>query len=229
MRTRTIQTLFLLLVAALGVSQAKAGPILIDFTDMSQWGSAVGETSYSQTYGSLNVTVNATGGTMTFNSHEAPTGGPGSSYMAFQGDGLGIGDDEISWGGSQLLQVSFSSQVTVLGYYFLDFFANDQGVADERALVTLYTADGLVILDDTAYATDAWGFYAREGLGIDGTNSLSFSASIGDHRKNDYALAGLLVAFYSVPEPGTLGLLVVAFGTALMLRRRRDVMAARSH
>src|SRR5690606_14503640 len=92
----------------------------IDFTS-DIWSGVNGQTTYTRAYDGFDVTLTATGA-MTFNA-ESLSGSAGS--LALNGDGIGIGDDEISFRGGERIDVTFSSNVVVLGYYFLDFFADE--------------------------------------------------------------------------------------------------------
>jgi hypothetical protein len=197
--------------AMLAATQAFAAPILLDFTD-SAWLGAEGQTSYTRSIGSLDVTLSASGA-MTFNQDDAPGGG---APLSLHGDGLGIRNDEISWLGNQWIDVSFSSSVTVLGYYFLDFFGNEgPGGSGELARAVF---DGITTLLDEGTADGIVGYYAREGISIEATSVLFAAGTLGDHYGllnafSDFALAGLLIDVgasaraVAVPEPGTLGLL----------------------
>lgn len=211
----------LLASGAVVAPSASALPVLIDFTDKA-WAGVQGQSTYSRTYGSVEVTL-STSGRMTFNDHEAPASGPS---LALDGDGIGIGDDEISWG--EQLDVRFSSAVTVLGYYFLDMFAGEgPGGMGELATVIFDTASFL----DQGVATDSVGYYGRE-VSLE-TTSISFLAGDaltgGDANFafSDYALAGILIDAgpVAVPEPGTLALFGFGIAGLMVARKRRAELA----
>jgi hypothetical protein len=204
-------------------SQASAIPVLVDFT-AGNWSAASGETSISQSYGSFDVTLTSSGpGALTFNAG-GPTPSSATDFLALGGDGIGIGDDEVSWG--QSLKVGFSSEVTVLSYYFLDLFAGEgPGGVAEQVSVDFGAAGNYV---DSGVATDTVGFYGRNNLSLSDILWISFSSYAGAF--SDFALAGILIDDgtllqtarpVSVPEPGTLGLLGIGLVGAALIRRRR--------
>lgn len=175
---------------------AVAVPIMIDFTNEG-WLAAQGLSGYTQSYGSLDVTI-STSGSLTFNAAEAPDAD--SSILALDGDGIGVGDDEISWG--ERIDVSFSTSVTVLGYYFLDFFAGEgPGGIGELATVLFDT----ISFVDEGLAADGVGYYGRDVSVL--TTSISFIAGlvqgVGDYGFSDFALAGILIDDGTAPIGGT--------------------------
>jgi hypothetical protein len=211
-------------------TSVNATPVLVDFTS-DAWSGAQGQTSFSVTYGSVDVAVVAATGKLTFNAADAPAAASPYDFLALHGDGIGIGDDEI--GPGQSLGVSFSAGVKILGYYFLDLFTNEgPGGASERALVGLLTPGGTVSLTDSATAAPkSAGFYAREGLDIAGVIRVSLSSLLAF---SDYSLAGILfddgttpVSVVAgseptvvVPEPAPLLLLPLGLLAFAFLRRR---------
>ncbi len=225
-------------LALLSTNSARASPVLIDFTS-DMWSGVDGRTSYTRSYGGLDVTLNATGGAMTFN---ARSGGDSAGSLALHGDGIGIGDDEIGFLGGQRLDVTFSSNVRVLGYYFLDFFADEgfDGLTGEFATVMFDSA----LWFDEGFARDDLGYYAREGLSI-ATTQLSFMAGLGGDLDalsqsdltslglfdplspffgfSDYSLAGILIDFgrSSIPVPAPSSLALLAVGLAGLSAARR--------
>src|SRR5690606_32115435 len=110
--------------------------------------------SRTEVYDGLGVELSASSGRMTFNSAEAPSR---TSPLAFDGDGIGIQNDEISWG--QSLSVTFSAGVTLLGYAFLDLFAGEgpDGEA-ELALVDILSGTGSATHLNYGSATDKVGW-----------------------------------------------------------------------
>jgi hypothetical protein len=222
-----IHRVVFVLVGLAAMSRAAAVPVLIDFTD-ARWSSGQGEISFSQTYGSLDVTLQSgPSGSLTFNASDASGSMPEFDFLALHGDGIGIGDDEISLG--EWLNVTFSANVTVLSYYLLDLFA-DEG---PNGLGELALASFAMSGPDTGYldigtATHSAGFYAREGLTIGDVAGISFSTAYGFPTAlwdfSDFALAGIMVddgiEAVSVPEPGTLGLLGLGLAGLFTLGRR---------
>ena len=197
----------------IGLTLFVASPVqalLIDFTD-DLWSDADSATSVTHSYDGLDVTVSSGSDSqlLTFNSP-----GPSSpDFLARDGDGLGIIDDEISYADDQLINIAFSQSVTVVAYYFLDLFANEgpDGEA-ESAQVVFHRAGGI---DDTfsdfGFATDRVGFYSRESIEISAFDSISFTALNG--RYSDYALAGIEIRSPGVvPLPGALVLFLTGLG-----------------
>jgi hypothetical protein len=213
---RTFRVLPILALLAL-TSNAGAMPLLVDFTDAS-WSGAHGQTSYSQDYGSVQVSLSSSGGSLTSFAADAPASGAAYDFLALASDGIGIGDDEVSPG--QALSVSFSSGVKVLGYYFLDLFGNE-GPSGESAMANFGAAGTFT---DFGTATDGVGFYARNGLNLSDVLDVTFTAYQGLF--SDFALAGILiddgttVNAVAVPEPGTLGLLGISLLGFALVRRR---------
>jgi hypothetical protein len=204
---------------------ASATPLLIDFTDAS-WSGVSGQGSFGQTYGSLNVTVTSSGQSLTFNGGTA-SGGPAT--MALDGDGLGIGDDEVGPNGDEQLQVLFSAPVTVLGYYFLDLFGGEGPDGEGEGTRVDFQTLGLgPTFADVGTAMDGVGFYGREGLSIGDTVGISFMAGTWENglrmsdRFSDFAIAGLLIddSAVTVPEPGTTWLLLAGLGGLVVARGR---------
>ena len=192
-----------------------ANATLIDFTDQS-WQDAIdGNNLTSVTLG--NVTIESTGGYLTFNSSSGERAGcmdgQPDNGLTCLGDGLGVGSsnpDEITQNSTQSITVSFADAVDVNDILLLDLFSSEN--TGERAVIngTQYFGDN--ILDGGFYAT-----------GFTGTNifSLMFTGNIDSF--SDYALAGIDVELSPVPVPGA----AILFGSALLgffgFKRRRAV------
>jgi hypothetical protein len=197
-------------------SRAQAVPLFVDFTSASNWGSAEGQTSHTSTYGSVDVTLSVlSGSALSFNAGTAAASTAHTNHLALDGDGIGIGNDEI--GAGEQLKVTFSSPVTVLSLELLDLFPNEgTGGASEQFLADFGAAG---TLSGSALGVDPSGYYANLGLNFAGVSSFSLSSLGGSW--SDFALAGiwvddgLLSVFnaVSVIEPGILLLL----GTGLFI------------
>ena len=190
---------------------------LIDFTDQT-WKTAIdGNNLTSVTVG--NITLESTGGYLTFNSSGDKDSGERKGCIDGQpdngltclGDGLGVGSsnpDEITQNSTQSITVSFAEAVDVNDILLLDLFSSEE--SGERAVIngTQYYGDNLL----------AGGFYAT---GFTGKNiySLLFTGNIDSF--SDYALAGIDVELSPVPVPGA----AILFGSALLgffgFKRRR--------
>lgn len=211
------------LIAVVGLAAtANASALLIDFTD-ARWMGVNGRTSFSQNYDGLEVTVSSTRGNLTFNS-------PGPSAPALlqrDGDGLGIQDDEVSYTNREILSVAFNQNVTVLGYYLLDLFANEGPNREPEAARATFvrSVGGNTVFTDLGTATDNVGFYARTGLSVTGFDRIRFMALNGSY--SDFAVAGIEIAATAVtPIPPALALFLSGLGVLGWMGRRRRASTA---
>jgi hypothetical protein len=220
----------ILRVAACGslllAGPASAVPLFLDFTS-TDWGAADGSASASLDYGSLSVTLTASGGLLSFNASDAASPTTYTGILALGGDGIGIGDDEIGFGES--LGVSFSSAVTVLSFELLDLFPGEGPDGSAEQAAADFGAAGIVT--GSALATDYTGYYGSIGLDLAGIQSIGFASHGGIW--SDFALAGIWVDYAQpflsleatgpaqVPEPGSLALLGLSLIFLASLRAQR--------
>ena len=182
---------------------------IIDFTS-DDW-SGVGQNTMSEfTLGDIKLSSSA--GNLTFN--DLDSGGctaAGVAGLACVGDGIGISNDEITQGGSQILTISFlGGPVDILDVHLLDLFANEN--SGEIAIINGTPSAAAVSAANTA------GGYWETGLGFMGVTSISLSSP--DDGFSDYALARIA---YKVPEPTVIALFAVGLlGLGFARRRMRS-------
>ena len=141
--------------------------------------------------------------------------------LAFENDGWGIADDEIS-NGDQVVEsitINFGSSVSILGFGFLDLFEEgDSGLGE----VGIMTANGVDYELSFDAANSSFGGYAESLFGAPIiTDSVTFTAARTNDGAGfaDGALAALEVA--PVPLPAAGFLMFGAIGGLAALRRRR--------
>ena len=194
-------------------SSLAAGAATIDLTDPGAFAIASGGTTATGTAGGVGFTLTAFGGRL--NNDEA---GPGALAGGLSGlrDGLGIGNDEITFGRDRLV-LSFDREVTVTSFFALDLFRE---VADPTVDEGFTVNGGAPFYAQATMMQDPFGFARFDGLGLTG-RTFSFEAvATNDGRGSpDFALAG--VSFSVVPVPASGLLLATALGGAVVLRRRK--------
>lgn len=202
---------FSILLVAFAFS-VSAQATLIDFTD-SSWQTAinVGDGT-TATIG--NVTLQSTGGYLTFNAGDNAgcIDGQPNNNLTCDGDGIGINNDEISQSSTQSITISFAEAVNVSNIFLLDLFGVEKtgeiAVIDGNAYHALIKNGGI------------GGFFAT-GYSVDGIMSIVLSG-YADYF-SDYALAAIDVEISAVPVPGA----AILFGSALLgffgFKRRRTV------
>jgi hypothetical protein len=205
------------------VSITQAAPVLVDFTDGSKWSAANGQSSFTATYGDVDVTASATGGNLSFNGGNDKNGcisGLNQSVhnLVCDGDGLGINNDEITEGGFQKITIMFSKAVSLNDIELLDLFNNSNEV--ENALVRL---NGGIF--GTHVSNNLTGGYHRTlETGSDITMVVLKSA---DDNHSDYALARIsftlsqISTFSTTGVPAPPAILLMIPGVAWLIRRRR--------
>jgi hypothetical protein len=225
--------------AVLSFACSAANATLIDFTNRSAWTATSGGSSSTSIDG-LSVSLQAFGphGATTHTSTGFDGAALDCGVLVCQSDGIGIADDEISFGnggpaGIERLRITFSEAVTIDSIFFLDFFAAVGGdhAAAEMAYVSTNGSD-FAWAAWTGTATDTTGLFHATTNNMTAASHASVLANITildffttdfglfqAPSNSDFALAGLQLTRTQVPEPSSLGLFAIALG-ALLVRRR---------
>ncbi len=205
----------LLLVFVLFVSVSFSGTAfatMIDFTDAS-WQAADGLSSYSAS----GITLSANSGSTLW-------------HNLSDGDGIGIrsGYDPDEIDGSDVLQVTFDSTVTLDTIYVADLFYNEcrNGGNGQYCYneIGYYSLDGVSWTTFTALSTNTSNGEMSIAIGQAVTSFwLKAPGKIGDPvQDHEFSLQKL--AYTSVPEPSVMLLLGSGlFGVAFFSRFRRTV------
>ena len=198
------------IAAGVLVAASAANASIIDFTDSSSYSNG----SITLT-GASTMTGAAAGG---WSGVAAPGAinlsetGPGPvGVLDGDNDGLGIGDDELTFPGESFT-ITFNNVVTIVGLYFLDHFAPEQvhleidGGAHNFTLLSFETFPGI-------------GYSEFDGLAMTGTEFTFTVGSPNEIAEPDYALAAIDLA----PIPLPAGILLLGGALAgLGLARRRS-------
>lgn len=201
-----------------------ASAALLDFTNLSGDGSPYATMDGAMATGSIDGigwTLTPGGGQLSFNGGaDAPGSVP---PLAGEGDGIGVGNDEI--GPGEWVTIAFDEAVHLTGVHLLDHFIAQSGQDMEIAGAFMgmtptgpaqQIAAQMTIGDAPTFGTG----YAFGETDLTGT-SFSFALFGGndDLGVGDFALAGLEVAAVPVPAAGLM--LVAALGGLGWARRRK--------
>jgi hypothetical protein len=203
----------------LAAVSASASAAILDFTNTAGAG-APGTLSGS--FSDTNYDLSAVGGSISFNGFQD---GSTCATLACTGDGLGIGDDEVSIG--QVLRIDFDDALTIDRVFFLDLFTSVDGAEMELARVAFAGGSVDIFANPAERPVGDSGFLAYVFASPITTDFLEFTAPdlalINDRLGvNDFALAGIS----SVPLPAALPLFGTGLGLMALLGWRRRRTAA---
>lgn len=205
------------------VSMAQAAPVLVDFTDGSKWSAANGQSSFTASYGDVDVTATATNGSFRFNGGSDKNGcrsGLNQSVhnLVCDGDGLGINNDEITGNKHQAIAIMFSTAVDINDIELLDLFNNSNEV--ESASIRLNSG-----IFGSHVSNNLTGGYHRTL--VTGPNITMVVLKAADDSHSDYALARIsftlsqISTFSTTGVPAPPAILLMIPGVAWLIRRRR--------
>lgn len=200
-------------VTSLALTVVPSAAAVIDFTKAS--------TGTSGSADGVTWTAIGSGGTLNTTQLFDGAGRPASGLgLAFERDGLGLGDDEF--GVTETLTLMFSAPVRFVSFAVLDLFRNVRSL--NTGEVARLTVDGTTY--DRSFVAGAIGGYAELLLPANViASAVSFSVRNGNDNLGiaDAAFAGLsfeaLPAPIPVPASGLL--LLVGLGGVAALRHKR--------
>jgi len=227
MQLRSPFSALALVAGALVIMPAASQAALYDFTSAG-WSGADGQATF--TSGNVTAAALPSGNLL---SSQAFDGSPAAcgSGLACARDGLGIGDDEVTYGAAatrEVLRLTFNTAVNITGIDFLDLFQAQTQTSDPSTEVARFrvtfaggsTADGTA----TGTALDTTGFLRLATL-FNNVKQIDFFAAAPSPENTDFAVAAISGAV--VPIPAALPLLGSALaGLGVFGRRRSPATAA---
>ncbi len=207
----------LIMLFAFAVTPAQA--VIVDFTS-TDWD--VGQNTVNE-FTFDGIRLSSVGGNLTFNDPDGARGcgkGNGSQAqlagltgLACIGDGIGIGDDEVTQGGNETLTLTFlDGPVNILDIHLLDLFAGEQ--TGEIAIVNGIESHAT----DSGISITNLGGYWETGLGFLDVSALVFTGM--KDKFSDYSLARINYDAVAVTEPGMALLLGIGLAGFTVARRR---------
>lgn len=189
------------------ILSATANAASVDFTS-NVWSGVAGLTT---TIGDVKLT--SSGGNLSFNGSSGERAGciSAGAGLACEGDGIGISNDEITQGGSEVLTVEFlGGSVNVTRLVLLDLFAKER--TGEIAVI-----NGVDYKSANGPDNSTMGGYFLTGFKADGISTITLTGN--DDSFSDYALAR--IEYSPVPLPAAAWLFASALvGFGLMSKKR---------
>ncbi|HLG59061.1 MAG TPA: hypothetical protein VI485_27210 [Vicinamibacterales bacterium] len=224
MRTNALRVAVTLALGIFGAA-CEAQAATIDFTSLI-WSGASGKSSFSAStlFDGIKVTVSSTSGLLTFNSGGDVNSGcvAGTGGLACKGDGLGVGDDEVT-SGSERLNVYFSAPVSITGLGFLDLFGPPSNKSGDAAAETArwYVYSPSQSSSQSVTGTDQTSTLGYKAVSTSYTNVTQLRFYATTPTNSDFALASIKIAPSKVAEPATLLLSGIGFVFLSSFRSRR--------
>lgn len=185
---------------ALLVGAAQAA--MVDLTD-GGWSQYDNQATATRAYGNNQVTFSTNGtGNLRFTRYDGGQSSAACGKLGCVGDGVGINDDEISYG-KERLTARFSSAVTLNSVQFLDLFGkghSDDPLAEGAAMLIDFAGGSSQTL--TAFGTDlSEAGYLDFVIGLTNIMSISFFTDAGVPTNSDFALAALDLDWGNSDDP----------------------------
>jgi len=191
---------------------AQAALIEFDFTDFEMFGDLNGQTSFGPiTIAGFQISFSASG-RMTTNARDRGgcVAGKGSTHdLTCDGDGLGIGNDEITFNRDRLTVIlDWAGSYRITAIEFLDLFRPEGGQSE----FAQYEINGGGLNSVVSQSLTGGYVYEPNGSILSGSARIDFLTTL--NRRSDFALARIFVETEDrnlVPEPPILGLLLSGF------------------
>lgn len=202
--------------------QSHAAIITFDFTDLEVFGDLNRQTAFGPiTMGGFEISF-AASGRMTTNARDrrgCVSGAGTVQNLVCDGDGIGVGNDEITANRDWLtVRLNWSGNYRIMGIEFLDLFAPEGGQPEYAQ----YDINGGGINDVAAQSLTGGYVYEPVGLILTGLTTIDFFTTL--NRRSDFALARISVETDDrriVNEPSVLAILSLGLLIAGVFLRRR--------